>query len=82
MNYRWAFPKIVTGEPGLHGIGSSNNNYDTKARYRSGSRNTSNSGYRKGFASKYSLGQVRGGGHYRTDRSLDGTVLKPSSGLE
>lgn len=44
MNYRWVFPKIVTGEPGLHGIGSSNNNYDTKARYRGGSRNTSNSG--------------------------------------
>src|SRR5271170_541233 len=30
-NYRWVFLKIVTSEPGLHGIGSANNNYETKA---------------------------------------------------
>jgi hypothetical protein len=25
-NYRWVFLKIITSEPGLHGIGSANNN--------------------------------------------------------
>src|ERR1700737_2318981 len=30
-NYRWIFLKIVTSEPGLYGIGSANNNYETKA---------------------------------------------------
>ncbi len=30
-NYRWVFLKIVTSEPGLYGIGSANNNYETKA---------------------------------------------------
>jgi hypothetical protein len=29
------------------------------------------------IAAKYPLGQVRGGGPYRTGRSLDGTVVKP-----
>ena len=28
-------------------------------------------------AAKYPLGQIRGGGPYGTDRSLDGTVVKP-----
>jgi len=30
-NYRWVFLKIITSEPGLHGIGSANNNYQTQA---------------------------------------------------
>jgi mannonate dehydratase len=30
-NYRWVFLKITTSEPGLYGIGSANNNYETKA---------------------------------------------------
>src|SRR5882757_6015951 len=30
-NYRWIFLKIITSEPGLYGIGSGNNNYETKA---------------------------------------------------
>jgi mannonate dehydratase len=30
-NYRWVFLKIITSEPGLYGIGSANNNYQTKA---------------------------------------------------
>ncbi len=30
-NYQWVFLKIVTSEPGLYGIGSANNNYETKA---------------------------------------------------
>jgi mannonate dehydratase len=30
-NYRWVFLKIETSEPGLYGIGSANNNYETKA---------------------------------------------------
>src|SRR3954468_10491665 len=29
--YRWVFVKIVTSEPGLYGIGSANNNYQTAA---------------------------------------------------
>src|ERR1700678_4781596 len=30
-SYRWVFLKIVTSEPGLYGIGSANNNYETMA---------------------------------------------------
>jgi mannonate dehydratase len=30
-NYRWVILKIMTSEPGLYGIGSANNNYETKA---------------------------------------------------
>jgi mannonate dehydratase len=30
-NYRWAFLKIITSEPGLYGIGSANDNYQTFA---------------------------------------------------
>jgi mannonate dehydratase len=30
-NYRWVFLKIITSEPGLYGIGSANNNYETRA---------------------------------------------------
>lgn len=30
-NYRWVFLKIVTSEPGLYGIGSANNHYQTNA---------------------------------------------------
>lgn len=30
-NYRWVFLKIITSEPGLYGIGSANNNYQTQA---------------------------------------------------
>ena len=30
-NYRWVFLKIFTSEPGLYGIGSANNNYQTMA---------------------------------------------------
>src|SRR5688572_7226294 len=30
-NYRWVFLKIITSEPGLYGIGSANNNYQTMA---------------------------------------------------
>jgi mannonate dehydratase len=30
-NYRWVFLKIVTSEPGLYGIGSANDNYQTQA---------------------------------------------------
>ena len=30
-NYRWIFVKIITSEPGLYGIGSANNHYETKA---------------------------------------------------
>ncbi len=30
-NYRWAFRKIITSEPGLYGIGSANDNYQTFA---------------------------------------------------
>ncbi len=30
-NYRWVFLKIITSEPGLHGIGSGNNQYQVKA---------------------------------------------------
>ena len=29
--YRWVFLKIITSEPGLYGIGSANNNYETRA---------------------------------------------------
>lgn len=29
--YRWVFLKIITSEPGLYGIGSANNNYQTQA---------------------------------------------------
>ncbi len=30
-NYRWVFLKIITSEPGLYGIGSANDNYQTSA---------------------------------------------------
>src|SRR5437667_12575777 len=30
-NYRWVFLKIITSEPGLYGIGSADNHYETKA---------------------------------------------------
>src|SRR6204780_2663054 len=30
-HYRWVFLKIITSEPGLYGIGSANNNYETMA---------------------------------------------------
>ena len=30
-NYRWVFLKIITSEPGLYGIGSANDNYQTAA---------------------------------------------------
>ncbi len=30
-NYRWVFVKIISSEPGLYGIGSANNNYQTQA---------------------------------------------------
>src|ERR1700753_3281320 len=30
-NYRWVFLKIITSEPGLYGIGSANDNYQTMA---------------------------------------------------
>src|SRR5205807_4240948 len=30
-NYRWVFLKIITSEPGLYGIGSANDNYQTLA---------------------------------------------------
>lgn len=30
-NYRWVFLKIITSEPGLYGIGSANDNYQTQA---------------------------------------------------
>src|SRR5580658_6868433 len=30
-HYRWVFLKIGTSEPGLYGIGSANNNYETMA---------------------------------------------------
>jgi mannonate dehydratase len=30
-NYRWVFVKIITNEPGLYGIGSANNHYQTNA---------------------------------------------------
>jgi mannonate dehydratase len=30
-HYRWIFLKIITSEPGLYGIGSANNNYETIA---------------------------------------------------
>src|SRR5690606_36248463 len=30
-NYRWVFVKIITNEPGLYGIGSANNHYQTDA---------------------------------------------------
>src|SRR5207245_9502987 len=30
-NYRWVFLKIITSEPGLYGIGSANNHYETRA---------------------------------------------------
>src|SRR5688572_24236315 len=30
-NYRWVFLKIITSEPGLYGIGSANNHYQTNA---------------------------------------------------
>ena len=30
-NYRWVFLKIITSEPGLYGIGSANNHYQTTA---------------------------------------------------
>src|ERR1700733_9694988 len=30
-NYRWIFLKVITSEPGLYGIGSANNNYETMA---------------------------------------------------
>jgi len=30
-NYRWVFLKLITSEPGLYGIGSANNNFQTKA---------------------------------------------------
>lgn len=29
--YRWVFLKIITSEPGLYGVGSANNNYETMA---------------------------------------------------
>ena len=29
------------------------------------------------LAAKYPFGQIRGGGAYKTDRTLDGTVIKP-----
>ena len=29
-NYRWVFLKIITSEPGLYGIGSANDNYQTR----------------------------------------------------
>ena len=29
--YRWIFLKLITSEPGLHGIGSANNNYQAEA---------------------------------------------------
>ena len=33
-NYRWVFLKIITSEPGLYGIGSANDNYQTHGRGR------------------------------------------------
>jgi len=30
VNDRWVFPTVITSEPGLSGIGSANNNYETK----------------------------------------------------
>ena len=30
-HYRWVFLKIITSEPGLYGIGTANNNYETMA---------------------------------------------------
>jgi hypothetical protein len=30
-NYRWVFIKAITNEPGLDGVGTANNNYETKA---------------------------------------------------
>ena len=30
-NYRWVFLKIITSEPGLYGIGSANDSYQTQA---------------------------------------------------
>ncbi len=30
-NYRWVFVKVITSEPGLYGIGTANNNYQTMA---------------------------------------------------
>lgn len=30
-NYRWVFLKVITSEPGLYGIGSANDNYQTQA---------------------------------------------------
>lgn len=30
-NYRWIFLKVIISEPGLYGIGSANNNYETMA---------------------------------------------------
>ena len=30
-NYRWVFLKVITSEAGLYGIGTANNNYETKA---------------------------------------------------
>ena len=30
-NYRWVFLKVITSEPGLYGIGSANDNYQTLA---------------------------------------------------
>jgi mannonate dehydratase len=30
-NYRWVFIKVITSEPGLYGIGTGNNNFETKA---------------------------------------------------
>lgn len=30
-NYRWVFIKVITSEPGLYGIGSANDNYQTQA---------------------------------------------------
>ena len=29
------------------------------------------------LAAKYALGRIRNGGAYKTDRTLDGTVIKP-----
>src|ERR1700736_849549 len=29
--YRWVFLKVITSEPGLYGIGTANNNYETMA---------------------------------------------------
>jgi mannonate dehydratase len=29
------------------------------------------------IAAKYPLGDIRGGGAYKTDRTIDGTVIKP-----